>query len=267
MKKVSIFFSYFAITAIVVGVTFTGCRSSKRAANKPQDNAYSQSSEQITHNQSFEQKAVLLACECIRKLENLDDEKYKDCITKSFLKAMDEIEDPEELAKLNDLNVLKSTVAKVEALVNSTLRSITAPEHKGKISINAGYGSPRVKQELANDQMFLIKEYSTDMTYGYTESNPIMVGGAKEKEGVQNEIRFLKALAGPLGFPVIYKRLYSCCNFYSENGNIGDDGIGRGLLDVYEVMHDGLNEPVKLYINMYDSDVLKVPVGGFTLKK
>ena len=32
-------------------------------------------------------------------------------------------------------------------------------------------------------------------------------------------------------------------------------------------MHDGLTEPVKLYINMYDSDVLKVPVGGFTLKK
>ena len=133
--------------------------------------------------------------------------------------------------------------------------------------INAGYGSPRVKQKLVNDQMFLITEYATDETYGYTESNPIMVGGARENEGVQNEIRYLKALAGPLGFPVIYKRLGSCCSFYTENGNIGDDGIGRGRLDIYEVIHDGLEAPVKLYINMYDSDVLKVPVGGFTLKK
>jgi hypothetical protein len=114
--------------------------------------------------------------------------------------------------------------------------------------------------------MFFIKEFSNDSTYGYTENNPIMVGGAGA-EGVLNEKRFLNALTGPLGFPVIYKRLNSCCHFYTENGNIGNDGIGRGMLDVYEVMHDGLNAPVILYINMYDSDVLKVPVGGFKLKE
>ena len=136
-----------------------------------------------------------------------------------------------------------------------------------QLGIKAGYGSPRVKQELVNEQMFLISEYSTDETYGYTESNPIMVGGTKEKEGVQNEIRFLKALVGPLGSPVIYKRLGSCCMFYTENANISNDGIGRGMLDIYEVMHDGLDSPVKLYFNMYDSDVLKVPVGGFKLKR
>ena len=223
--------------------------------------------EAVLNSQSFEERAAILACECIRKQQSIDDAKYKECISTSFLKAMDEIENPEELAKLNDMNVLKSTIAKVETLVSATLRSANTPDDKGEISMSAGYGSPRVKQELVDNQMFLIKEYSTDPTYGYTASNPIMVGGAKEKEGVQNEIRFLKALAGPLGFPVIYKRLGSCCSFYSENGNIGDDGIGRGVLDIYEVMHDGLNEPVKLYINMYDSDVLKVPVGGFTLKK
>jgi len=220
----------------------------------------------IKLRQSLEEKAALLACECIKKLENPDDEKYKDCISNALLKAM-ENENSEELAKLNDFNVLKSTVSKVETLTYAILRSANTPENKGKTSSNAGYGSPRVKQELLNDQMFLITEYSTDETYGYSESNPIMVGGAKEKEGVQNETRFLRALAGPLGFPVTYKRVGSCCPFYTENGNIGEDGKGRGMLDVYEVIHDSLNEPVKLYINMYDSDVLKVPVGGFTLKK
>jgi hypothetical protein len=149
-------------------------------------------------------------------------------------------------------------------VASGTENGIKSLEQSG---INMGYGSPRFKQKLLNDQMFLIEEYSTDETYGYTESNPIMVGGAREGQGVQNETRFLKSLAGPLGFPIIYKRLGSCCTFLTKNGNIGGDGVGRGLLDMYEVMHDGLNAPVILYINMYDSDVLKVPVGGFTIKK
>jgi len=127
------------------------------------------------------------------------------------------------------------------------------------------YGSPNVKQKLVNQDMFLITEFSADSTYGYTADNPIMVGGGG-KDGVQNEKRYLNALAGPLGLPVIYKRLNSCCMFYTKNGNDLGDGKPRGLLDVYEVIHDSMEEPVILYINMYDSDVLKVPVGGFTLK-
>jgi hypothetical protein len=60
-----------------------------------------------------------------------------------------------------------------------------------KVGGNAGgmtnYGSPRVKQELVNDQVFLIKKYASDKTYGYTEKNPIMVGG--EGGGPKNERR------------------------------------------------------------------------------
>ena len=216
--------------------------------------------------QSFEEKAALLACECIKKLEKFDDEKYKDCLSKSFVKAM-ENENPEELSKLNTMDGLKSSTAKMEELVQAILRSANAMENKGKTSINLGYGSPRVKQELVDDRTFLLKEFSNDSTYGYTENNPIMVGGAREKEGPKNEQRFLNALAGPLGLPVIYKRVGSCCTFQTENGNLGGDGIIRGVLDMYEVMHDSSNAPVILYINMYDSDVLKVPVGGFTIKK
>lgn len=132
--------------------------------------------------------------------------------------------------------------------------------------VKPGYGSPKVKQELVDGQRFLIKEISTDKTYGYTEDNPIMVGGGGS-EGIKNTKRFFEALTGPLGLPVMYKRLGSCCTFYSKNGLPSGDGISRGLLDIYEVIHDSLEEPVKLYVNMYDSDVLKVPVGGFILKK
>ena len=126
----------------------------------------------------------------------------------------------------------------------------------------AGYGSPNVKQQLVNDQMFLIKEYATDKTYGYTERNPIMVGGARQNEGTKNERRFLNALLGPAGEQISYQRLGSCCGFSTKNGTFGNSG----LLDMYEITYDGLKKPIVLYINMYDSDVLKVPI-GFTLKE
>lgn len=130
----------------------------------------------------------------------------------------------------------------------------------GKPAGMLDYGSPSVKQKLVNDQMFLIEDFATDETYGYTEENPIMVG--KEGGGPKDERRFLNALAGPEGEKVIYQRLGSCCQFYTKNGLFEN----RGLLDRYEVTYVGLDEPVILYINMYDSDKLQVPV-GFSLKE
>ena len=130
----------------------------------------------------------------------------------------------------------------------------------GNKGVMMDYGSPRVKQELVNDQMFLIEKYATDKTYGYTQKNPIMVG--KESGGPKDERRFLNALAGPNGEQISYQRLGSCCGFITKNGLYSDSG----LLDKYEVTYKGLNKPIILYINMYDSDVLQVPV-GFTLRK
>ena len=118
------------------------------------------------------------------------------------------------------------------------------------------YGSPNVKLYAKNSRMFLIEQYATDKTYGYTVENPIMVGGVEEMQGPRNEKRFLNASAGSGGEPLTYKRLGSCCGFKSERGF-----NGFGLLDQYEVSYDGLDEPITLYINMYDSDTLKVPVG------
>ena len=87
-----------------------------------------------------------------------------------------------------------------------------------------------------------------------------MVG--KEGGGPKDERRFLNALAGPNGEQISYHRLGSCCGFFTKNGLFGDSG----MLDKYEVTYEGLDKPIILYINMYDSDVLQVPV-GFTLRK
>jgi hypothetical protein len=116
------------------------------------------------------------------------------------------------------------------------------------------------KPQLLNNQTFKLTEISTDPTYG-TEKNPIKVGGAKDQEGPLNERRFLNALAGPNGQKVSYNRRGSCCPFSSKNGF-----MGTGMLDVYEVTWKGSTDTVDIYINMYDSDYLKAPM-GFTIKK
>ena len=130
-----------------------------------------------------------------------------------------------------------------------------------KVGGKMNYGSPKVKQELVSEDVFLIKEYATDKKYGYTQKKPIMVGGGTE-EGPKNERRFLNALAVPKGEEISYRRLGSCCHFYTKNSLFEN----TGLLDMYEITYEGLEKPIILYINMYDSDILKVPV-GFTLKK
>lgn len=118
------------------------------------------------------------------------------------------------------------------------------------------YGSPNVQQELASNDRFKVEVYSEDPTYGYSQENPIMVGKGGGS-GPMNERRFLNALIGPNGEPITYTRLGSCCGFKTKNGLFGDGG----MLDKYSVMHKGLEKEVILYINMYDSDTLKIPVG------
>jgi len=136
-------------------------------------------------------------------------------------------------------------------------KSVTTSETSAPSSAR-DYGSPNLPQEFYNNQTFLIEEFSTDPTYGYTQENPVMVGGAKISEGPLNERRFLNALAGPNGEKISYYRIGSCCPFKTNNSE------WNGMLDKYNVSYSGLKKDIVIFINMYDSDTLKVPV-GFTL--
>jgi hypothetical protein len=101
---------------------------------------------------------------------------------------------------------------------------------------------------------FTITEVSTDETYGYTEKNPVKVGGGQS--GPANERKYLNSLTGPNGEELKYERKGSCCPFETPNGF-----MGGGMLDRYEVTYAGLSKPIIIYINMYDKDVLKAPKG------
>lgn len=121
---------------------------------------------------------------------------------------------------------------------------------------------PTFKPQLRDGQTFVITELSDDKTYGYTENNPINVGGVKTSEGPLNERRFLNALEAPNGNQITYVRLGSCCPFKTPNGMIDN----MGMLDKYKVEWVGQAEPVILFINMYDYGELKCPL-GLAIKK
>ncbi|MEI3422730.1 MAG: hypothetical protein V8R91_17710 [Butyricimonas faecihominis] len=50
--------------------------------------------------------------------------------------------------------------------------------------------------------------------------------------------------------------------FKTQNAVFGDSG----MLDMYEISIEGMSPKIILYLNMYDSEILQVPV-GFTLRK
>lgn len=49
--------------------------------------------------------------------------------------------------------------------------------------------SKNVKQELKDNDTFVVNEISTDKSYGLSPKNPVEVGGAKDSEGPLNERR------------------------------------------------------------------------------
>ncbi|NLN32798.1 MAG: 2-dehydro-3-deoxyphosphooctonate aldolase [Flavobacteriaceae bacterium] len=99
-------------------------------------------------------------------------------------------------------------------------------------------------------------EKKSEGLYGYSEKNPIKVGGAMQGEGPAREREYLNSLTGMNGESVSFFRLGSCCPFETENS-----GMGMGMLDRYSVTYEGKEDTVVLYINMYDEDVQYAPEG------
>lgn len=104
---------------------------------------------------------------------------------------------------------------------------------------------------------FHITAQSSDKSYGFTESNPIKVGGRSESMGPKNERRFLSALKGPKGEKVRFYREGSCCLFETPNVEKGF----KGSLDIYKIYWEDMTDTLKIYINMYDKDSLMIPSG------
>ena len=115
--------------------------------------------------------------------------------------------------------------------------------------------------KLTKDNTFIITEYSKDPKYGYHQDYPINLFYRNTINETINQQRYLNALAGPNGELLSFKKLESCCPFPTKRSE-----MGAGFLEVYEVTWEGLQKPIRLYLNIYEKGVLMVPV-GFSIKK
>ena len=111
-------------------------------------------------------------------------------------------------------------------------------------------------QEFYNDGSMKLTEISSDKQYGYKPVSKTSIKVGK----IENEQAFLKSLQGPNGESIQYRRIGSCCEFRAESAV-----FGTGFLDKYEISYDGLSDPVILYLNGYEYEAPKCPV-GFTFK-
>jgi len=91
---------------------------------------------------------------------------------------------------------------------------------------------------------------STDKTYGFTQANPIRVGGDWLK-GPARERAYLDNLKGPNGESIQYERL-------------GSLEYSNTILDEYQVTYGG--KTIVLYLDMYKFETLYAP-NGLTCSK
>lgn len=155
--------------------------------------------------------------------------------------------------KLNII-IMKKTISLIALLISITSCVSTKSTIK-----NIDDNAPNL--QLAENNTFLISEFSKDKRYGYEKDYPINIFFESTQNETINQQRFLNALAGPKGEKIIFTKLESCCPFPTKRSE-----MGAGLLDVYELKWEGQKSPVILYLNIYEKGVLMVPF-GLSLKK
>lgn len=106
------------------------------------------------------------------------------------------------------------------------------------------------EQESPIDERIIIREVSTDKLYGRKKKTNVKVGS------VRNEYAYVSQLTGPNGEELEVNRLGSCCDVKAPLAP-----FGKAPLDRWEIKYEGLDEPIILYLNGYDYEQPKCPLG------
>ncbi len=108
-------------------------------------------------------------------------------------------------------------------------------------------------QDRSIDERIIIQEVSTDKSYGFKPKTNIKVGS------VSNEYAFIAQLTGPNGEEITANRIGSGWEVKSKNSP-----FGKAPLDKWQIKYEGLKEPIFIYLNGYDFEKPKCPMGlGF----
>jgi len=108
---------------------------------------------------------------------------------------------------------------------------------------------------------FVITKKAVNKKYAYNENYPVNVGFTTLEDGLNNQMRFLNALAGPKGEKITYKLVDTCCPFPTKKSD-----MGAGMLDIFEINYEGQSKPILLYINKFERGEIMIPVGLTTRK-
>lgn len=117
-----------------------------------------------------------------------------------------------------------------------------------------------IKPPVRNGQ-FILTEYANDSKYGYNQDYPINLGFENEKFSPKNITYFFNALTGPNGEKIQYEKVDSCCPFPTKKSV-----MGAGTLEIYQVIFEGSDKKILLYINIYEKGKVLCPK-GFLIKK
>jgi hypothetical protein len=121
----------------------------------------------------------------------------------------------------------------------------------GLLALCACSSTPRARRERPARPFAASEHWHEETSYGFTADNPIRIGGGPEGESI-----FFEVLRGPQGQPVAWRRVGGCCELETFHGLVG--------LDIYEVIYEGLEQPITLYLDVYHSEPVHAP-RGFTL--
>ena len=101
---------------------------------------------------------------------------------------------------------------------------------------------------------------SSNPRYGWTPRRPVGLGGfgalPPEPTAQERQISFLNSLWGPDGQTIFYEHIGTCCPFTFYGAP-----LDRGILNVYAIRWDGIEEPRHLYLDGFREGEVSIPRG------
>jgi hypothetical protein len=126
------------------------------------------------------------------------------------------------------------------------------------LDLDVGLGLPNGSSEGEEYLTWLVP--TDDHNYGYSQDQPVMIGGFLEGAGNRWSSQYFSSLLGPNGEPTRFERVSSCCGFRLSDPKFVAEGMDVGYLDEYRVAVDGA-DPVTIYVSLYAEAKVYAPKG------
>jgi len=110
-------------------------------------------------------------------------------------------------------------------------------------------------ESIPEEYMLRPVEVSKDPSYGYTQSNPVKVGGVQHDCGPLSEREYLLNLRNIYNERPQIQRIGTCCPFETLAP------ASEGHLDLFRLIFTSTRDTVRLYLNMYEYEQPKAPKG------